>query len=79
MRVKPLTQRTRKSWYKHGECGHTRHSGRFARGRFHVAGIGYDIAPNDPTYDDSERFDEVEPNVNEGEDGCTYAYCAKRV
>ena len=68
------------SWVKRGECGHTLHSG-LIPGRFHVAGIGHDIAPNDPTDDDSERFDEPEDPaiINRNEDGCTYAYCAKRV
>ena len=67
------------SWYKLGECGHTLHSGRFMRGRGHVAGIGYDIAPNDPIYYVSKEDQEDPASINRNEDGCTYAYCAKRV
>ena len=71
---------SRSGWYKLGECGHTLHSGRFMRGRGHVAGIGYDVAPNDPIYTDGTEDDQRDPaRVNRNEDGCTYAYCAKRV
>ena len=71
---------SRSGWYKLGECGHTRHSGRFMRGRGHVAGIGYE-ALNDPIYADGiDPVDQLDPaDINRNEDGCTYAYCAKRV
>ena len=48
-------------------------------GSFAALCIGFDLDPEEPSHDDYTQYLDEIPAINRNEDGCTYAYCAKRV